>query len=228
MKRCFLCGLCFLVGFLSGKVPLATRGPAWAAPPPPVAATDGDVNGDAVLNLSDPVHLLNHLFQGGPPPVPCGGAAAPATVMVLVRHAERETAGADPCLLPDGKVRAERLAQVFRNARVDALIASAKCRTKETLQPLAALKASQGTPVNIEEIELPQVPDTAAAVADRIRALPAGSLAVVAHHSFTMKQILEALGIADTSAVDVNAFDNFVVALVPSAGEARIVPLTYY
>jgi phosphohistidine phosphatase SixA len=148
-------------------------------------------------------------------------------MMVLVRHAEREETGADPCLLPEGKARADRLAQIFRNARVDALIASAKCRTKETLQPLAALKASQGTVIPIEEIESAQVADTAAAVASRIRVLPAGSLAVVAHHSFTMKQILEALGIADTSAVNTNVFDNLVVVVVPASGAARMVPLTY-
>jgi phosphohistidine phosphatase SixA len=189
---------------------------------------DGDVNGDAVLDVSDPVHLLDHLFRGGPPPVPCSSPAAPATLMVLVRHAEREEAGADPCLLPEGKARAERLAQVFRNARVDALVASAKCRTKETLQPLAALKASQGAPVPIEEIEEPQVPATAAAVADRIRALPAGSLAVVAHHSFTLRQILEALGVPAASSIDVNVFDNFILVLVPAAGEPRMVPLTYF
>jgi hypothetical protein len=27
-----------------------------------------DVNGDATVNIADPVHLLAHLFQGGPPP----------------------------------------------------------------------------------------------------------------------------------------------------------------
>ena len=226
MKRSLVCCLCVLVGFLSGKVHLGPGSAAWAGPPR--AATDGDVNGDGVLNLSDPVHLLEHLFRGGPPPVPCAGGSGPETMMVLVRHAEREETGADPCLLPEGRARADRLAQVFRNARVDALIASAKCRTKETLQPLAALKASQGTTIPIEEIELPAVADTAAAVANRIRALPAGSLVVVAHHSFTMKQILEAVGIADTSAVNTNVFDNFVVVLVPAGGSPRMVPLTYF
>jgi phosphohistidine phosphatase SixA len=225
MKRCFSCGLLLLIGFFAGRLPLELTGPAWADPLR-LAAADGDVNGDALLDLGDPVYLLNHLFQSGPPPVPCG--AAMPTVMVLVRHAEREQAGSDPCLLPEGRARADRLAQVFRNARVDALVASAKCRTRETLQPLAALKASQGTPIAIEEIEEPQVPDTAAAVADRIRSLPAGSLAVVAHHSFTMRQILEALGIADSSSVDVNVFDNFIVVLVPPAGQARMVSLTYF
>jgi hypothetical protein len=34
---------------------------------------NGDVNGDAALNLTDAIHLLQHLFQGGPAPVPIKG-----------------------------------------------------------------------------------------------------------------------------------------------------------
>lgn len=32
---------------------------------------DGDVNGDAGLDISDPIYLLQHLFEGGPAPVAC-------------------------------------------------------------------------------------------------------------------------------------------------------------
>ncbi len=35
----------------------------------PTATENGDVNGDALLDLSDAVYLLNHLFNGGPEPV---------------------------------------------------------------------------------------------------------------------------------------------------------------
>ena len=47
-------------------------------------AENGDANGDGARDLSDAIHLLSWLFQGGPDPVPCptggGGAAGlPAT-----------------------------------------------------------------------------------------------------------------------------------------------------
>ena len=32
---------------------------------------DGDVNGDLGLDISDPIYLLRHLFEGGPAPMAC-------------------------------------------------------------------------------------------------------------------------------------------------------------
>ena len=42
---------------------------------------NGDVNGNSVIDLSDAVFLLNWLFLGGPPPVPCceNGTGLPDT-----------------------------------------------------------------------------------------------------------------------------------------------------
>lgn len=42
---------------------LATRGFT-------IVFTTGDVNGDALINLSDAIYLLNYLFKGGPEPLP--------------------------------------------------------------------------------------------------------------------------------------------------------------
>jgi hypothetical protein len=36
---------------------------------------NGDVNGDGARDLSDAVYILTFLFQGGPEPLPCPGAA---------------------------------------------------------------------------------------------------------------------------------------------------------
>src|SRR5262245_49894985 len=60
---------------------------------------NGDVNADQAIDISDPVYLLNHLFFAGPPPAPLDPPACSAGVVALVvRHAERETVGNDPCL----------------------------------------------------------------------------------------------------------------------------------
>jgi hypothetical protein len=43
--------------------------PANAEDSAPVATTNGDVNGDRKLDVSDPIYLLTHIFNGGPAPV---------------------------------------------------------------------------------------------------------------------------------------------------------------
>ena len=47
-----------------------------AAPPPPPQC--GDVNGDGVLDVSDAITLLGHLFASGPAPVCASGGPTPA------------------------------------------------------------------------------------------------------------------------------------------------------
>ena len=215
------------VAFFAG---LAFASLTFRGVPPALAGVseDGDVNGDGALDLADPIHLLQYLFQGGPAPIACRASGDPyPTLVVLVRHAEREQEGADPCLLPEGTERAERLARIFANVKreeIQALVASEKCRTRKTLEPLSVSKGA----LAIEPIEGATNAETATLVADRLRSLPPGSLAVVAHHSFTLLPILEALGVADTSAVNVNVFDNFLLLQLPEGKPARMVPLTYF
>src|SRR5688572_31884936 len=73
------------------------RSPAASAQVAPIG--NGDVNADQALDISDPVYLLSHLFFAGPPPVPLAPPACSAGVVALVvRHAEREAVGNDPCL----------------------------------------------------------------------------------------------------------------------------------
>ncbi len=51
--------------------------PASAGP----QCVNGDVNGDAAVDITDPIHLLSYIFEGGPEPVAC--AQSPAEVIVL-------------------------------------------------------------------------------------------------------------------------------------------------
>jgi len=184
----------------------------------PAGTVDGDVNGDGSLDISDPVHLLRFLFLGGDPPVPCPPPGGPVSTVVIVRHAEKETTGTDPGLTPEGQARAAHLAEVLGRATVNALIASELRRTQETLQPLSDLKAM---PLEIIELEED--------VVARLTAMPAGSLAVVAHHSYTIPNILKQLGIEDLTGIDVTGdhYDEFLVVLRPSDGKPQLLHLTY-
>jgi phosphohistidine phosphatase SixA len=183
----------------------------------------GDVNGDGLLNITDPVHLLRFLFQAGPAPVACAPPAAECKVstIIVVRHAERDgVPGADPCLNPDGQARAQRLAAALAPARIDFLIASQYCRTRQTIEPAAAPRG-----LTIEQIA------EAADVVARLKALPEGSVAAVAHHSFTIHDILIGLGIPEEAATAIRVgteYDNLIVVLRPSGGAApKLLHLKY-
>jgi hypothetical protein len=212
--------LFFTIPFLAVGVLFLLRGPngdgppAWADPETCVA---GDVDGDGTLNITDPVVLLRFLFEGSTAPVACRPAAAePPTIVVVSRHAEKDS-GTDPGLTPEGKARAERLAFTLGNLPATQLLASDLKRTQETIQPLAALKGMA--------VEL--LVDTPAVLA-RVRSLPAGSIAVLVHHSYTLPDILEGLGVQrDLLDWDGTSYDNLLV-LILRAGEATLpLPLRY-
>ena len=68
---CWGLGTCVLSAVLS--LPLAAQ----SEPSAGYALENGDVNGDQARDLSDPVYLLGHLYNGGPEPMPlaiCVGA----------------------------------------------------------------------------------------------------------------------------------------------------------
>jgi phosphohistidine phosphatase SixA len=118
---------------------------------------------------------------------PRGEPVAPVSVFVL-RHAEALEATAeerDPGLAPAGLERAEALARLLEHAGPTRLYSSPLRRARATLAPLA--KARE---LVIED----HPPQDADGLAAKLRALPPGSVAVVAGHSNTVPAIVKALG----------------------------------
>jgi len=115
---------------------------------------------------------------------PAAGEVSWATV-VLVRHAEKESAGEDPDLSEAGVARSEALSRLLQNSAPSHLFSSEYLRTRRTLAPL-----EQAT--GLEPLIHPA--RDAAGQAARLRALPPGSLAVLCGHSNTLPQILATLG----------------------------------
>ena len=70
--------LSFIVVTQIATVMIFTGGPISSADPPP-ACVEGDANGDFVLDVSDPIYLLEHLFLSGPAPVACASDPVPMT-----------------------------------------------------------------------------------------------------------------------------------------------------
>lgn len=119
-----------------------------------------------------------------------GGEPAAGAVVVLVRHAEKVAAPADekdPGLSDAGRARATLLADVLGDAGVTHLFSSEFKRTRETLRGLAE---RAGIPIADYSAA------DSAALAARLRALPPGSVAVVAAHSNTLPRVAAAVGAA--------------------------------
>ena len=139
-------------------------------------------------------------------------------IVAIVRHAEKEDEGGDPGLTAAGKQRASRLAALFRKSKLDLLIASDLKRTQETLEPIAKEKT-----MKISAIKEP------AEVARALKALSPGSTALVAHHSFTIRQLLRELGVSDAEAgaIDLDSHDNLLIIPYHPDVETKSLTLSY-
>jgi len=140
----------------------------------------------------------------------------PSTV-VLLRHAEPQTNGADPGLTAAGRKRAELLGFMFQHAGVTALFTSELRRTKETAQPLAAR-------VSLVPEVLPGL--NTAAHRDRVLAVPAG-VALVVGHTNTVPQLIAALGAGNNIQIAANEFDRMFIVSLRGAGGASLLSLRY-
>jgi hypothetical protein len=124
--------------------------------------------------------------------------------------------------------RAQRLADVFKNASVNHLIASERLRTKQTIEPLPLAKG-----ISTQEVaaigEESTVVEAAEGVAQLISTFPAGDVTVVAQHSTTIVPILKKLGVleADANSVSTSVFDNLLLVLLPVGGTPQLIQLTY-
>jgi len=124
--------------------------------------------------------------------VPFAGAAreepAPPITVLFVRHAETAAdtrSTRDPELSDAGRTRAAALAHLVSSAGITHAFASEFRRTQQTIAGV----------VDAAGLELAIVPaGDATALLERLRALPAGAVALVAGHSNTVPALVQALG----------------------------------
>lgn len=118
-------------------------------------------------------------------------AAQDATVVILVRHAERAAEPRnDPPLSPAGEARARALAAALADTRLDGIITTQFLRTRATADSIARAR-------NITPDVVPTAGGTALhvqAVADFVRQRFAGKTVLVVGHSNTIPAIITALG----------------------------------
>ena len=116
--------------------------------------------------------------------------SAMAQTVILVRHAEKVDASADPALSELGQRRAVGLAAVLADAHPGYVITSPLQRTRLTAGPAAEFHSVTIEPVGFDG----GTPAHVAAVAARVRALPDDAVVLVVGHSNTIPLIARALG----------------------------------
>jgi broad specificity phosphatase PhoE len=151
--------------------------------------------------------------------VPPGDAA---TIVVLVRHAEKAAGpGDDPPLTPDGRRRAEALATGVKDAQPTAVITTQLHRTVETARPSAA--AAGVTPEEIS-IDASKIPQNVATVAAAVRN-HAGETVLVVGHNNTVPAIIAALGGPQLPIICDTVYDKLFVLVLGK--DARLVQSRY-
>jgi phosphohistidine phosphatase SixA len=139
--------------------------------------------------------------------------------VILVRHADIDLPPrtGDPPLNAAGRRRAETLAHVVGPTGATSLFTSTFRRTIQTMQPLATQAGLVPQPVPTPDVW-----------AQQVAAGALGEVVVVAGHSNTVPEMLEALGVPPPAPpIDEREFDNLFVATVAGPGNAHVAHLKY-
>jgi phosphohistidine phosphatase SixA len=156
-------------------------------------------------------------------------AAPPATppdaiVVVVVRHAEKATDDPrDPTLSEAGVARARALARRLHGTGLDAAYATQYRRTRLTAAPAAA---AAGIQVQVRAADA-NAASYGADLARELRALPAGSTALVVGHSNTVPGIVAAISGQPAEQMLETEYDRYTVIVIHADGSARVFVSTY-
>jgi broad specificity phosphatase PhoE len=151
--------------------------------------------------------------------------AQPSTVVIVVRHAEKATDDPrDPTLSETGQVRAQALAKAMEHAGLDAAYSTQYRRTRLTAEPAA--KAA-GIEVQVRPIDGGNAATYAADLARDLRALPAGSTALVVGHSNTVPDLVKAISGQAAADMPETEYDRYTVITLDADGGARVITSRY-
>ena len=140
-----------------------------------------------------------------------------AQTIILVRHAEKVDASADPLLSEAGQVRAQALSAVTAEAGLTHAYSTPLQRTRLTATP-----AAEAAGLTVQTLDL--TGGGAAHIArtvETLRGLGADDVALVVGHSNTVPAIARALGVADVADMSDCEYDRlYVIELKEGAARA--------
>lgn len=149
-------------------------------------------------------------------------APALAQTIIIVRHAEKVDASADPALSEAGQARAQALSDALREAHPVLVLTSPLQRTIQTAAPTAEYHSAPSEPVSLDGGGAAHVAATIA----RIRALPEDATVLVVGHSNTVPLIARGLGYAEAADMPECEYDRMTVLRL-DGGETRADVLRY-
>ncbi len=148
---------------------------------------------------------------------------AMAQTVVIVRHAEKADASADPLLSEAGQARARALAAELADAHPSLILTSPLQRTILTAAPTAEYHSA---PSEIVSLEGGGGAHIAATVA-RVRALPEDATVLIVGHSNTVPLIARALGYAEAADMPECEYDRVTTLHLMGEGRAHGVVSRY-
>ena len=149
--------------------------------------------------------------------------SAMAQTVIIVRHAEKADASADPILSEAGQARAQALAAALTDAHPSVILTSPLRRTGQTAAPTADYHSTTPEAVSLDG----GAEAHAAAVAARVRALPEDATVLIVGHSNTVPAIARALGYAEAADMPECEYDRLTTLHLLGEGRAHGVVTRY-
>jgi len=142
------------------------------------------------------------------------------TTFVLVRHAEKIDNSSDPDLSTQGYERADQLARMFDEMKIDAVYSTDRIRTKETIRKLAE---SNSLDIRMYDVQTPGA--TASQWIEEHR----GDIVFISGHSNTTPAFANALlGKPHfDGSFDESDYGNLLIITISGAGTSRLLHLRY-
>jgi broad specificity phosphatase PhoE len=136
----------------------------------------------------------------------------------VVRHAEKTDDTAQALLSAVGHARAQALARWLRDAGVSAVYTSEVARTRQTAEPLCALRGIKPT--------VWPAADPTGLVA-HMQKEHKGDVVTIVGHSNTVPLLLRALGVAPPITIAPDEYDNLFVVVPRKEGPPVLLRLRY-
>ncbi len=134
-------------------------------------------------------------------------AMADDTMIIVVRHAEKASDDPkDPGLSEQGKIRANKLAEILKHSDLEAVFTTQYKRTQQTGLPAAS---QAGLALQVRAATRENSKTYAAELLKEIRKKYRGKTVLIVGHSNTVPEIVKQMTGIDVAPIDESTFDRF-------------------